>query len=85
MINLKKKREIRKNELLDFSMLLLGAALTAIAFNLFLLPNNIVVGFSGLSVIANNLWGIKPSLFIAIGYVIIVILSYILALYHNDK
>lgn len=80
MISLRKRtvvREIKKNELLDFSFLLLGAALTALAFNLFLLPNDILVGFSGLSIIANNLWGIKPSLFIAIGYAIIVVLSYI--------
>ena len=77
----KKKKiitEIKRNNLFDLSMLLLGATLSAIAFNLFLLPNNIVVGFSGLSVIANSLWGMKPSVFIAIGYIIILILSFII-------
>ena len=65
----KKKKvitEIKRNDLYEFAILLLGAACSALAFNLFLLPNNIVVGFSGLSVIANNLWGIKPSIFLAI-------------------
>ena len=70
-------KELKRNELFDLAMLLLGATLSAAAFNLFLLPNNIVVGFSGLSVIANSLWGIKPSLFIAMGYVVIIIFSYI--------
>ena len=76
----KKKKEIKKvkhNVVLDFAILLLGATFIALAFNFFLLPNNVVVGFSGLSVIANNLWGIKPSIFLAISYTIILILSFI--------
>lgn len=76
----KKKKEIKlikRNKLVDFAMLLLGATFSALAFNFFLLPNNVVVGFSGLSVIANNLWNIKPSVFLAISYTIILILSFI--------
>lgn len=69
--------KIRKNPIFEFSILLLGAFLTALSFNIFLMPNNIVVGFSGLSVIANNLWGIKPSIFLLISYAIILILSFI--------
>lgn len=67
----------KRSWVLDFACLLLGCALISLAFNLFLLPNNIVVGFSGLSVIANNLWGIKPSTFLFISYAIILVLSFI--------
>lgn len=74
-----KSKEIvnKRNWLLDFSIYLLGATIYALVFNLFLLPNNIVVGFSGLSVIANNLWGIKPFIFLLVSYVILGILSLI--------
>ena len=75
----------KKNWLFDFSIYLLGATIYALAFNLFLLPNNIVVGFTGLSVIANNLWGIKPSTFLLISYVILTILSFICLGFHSTK
>ena len=71
----KKKQKTKKSELFDFAMLLIGCVCTSLSFNLFLLPNNIVVGFSGLSVVANNLFGIRPSLFLIISYSILVILS----------
>ena len=77
MFKKKKFELVKRNKLVDFATLLLGATLCALSFNFFLLPNNIVVGFSGLSVIANNLWGIKPSIFIAASYVFILILSFI--------
>ena len=62
----KKKEAIRKKNswIVDFAIYLIGASLYALVFNLFLLPNNIVVGFSGLSVIANDLWGIRPFVFL---------------------
>lgn len=78
MLFRKKKKieyEVKRNELLDFLFLLLGCLFTSISFNLFLLPNNIVVGFSGLSIIANNLFGIRPSIFMIVSYSILVLLS----------
>lgn len=72
---IKKEYINKRNELFDFSILLVGALFSALAFNLFLLPNNIVVGFSGLSVIANNLFGIRPSVFMVISYSILAVLS----------
>lgn len=66
----------RRSFIIDFAILLIGATLISLAFNFFLLPNNVVVGFSGLSVVANNIWGIKPSLFLAIFYIILIILSF---------
>lgn len=75
----KKKKSIeletKRNELVDFAFLLVGSIFCALAFNLFLLPNNIVVGFSGLSVVANSLFGIKPSIFLIISYSILAVLS----------
>jgi uncharacterized membrane-anchored protein YitT (DUF2179 family) len=74
-----KKKEmeynVKRNELVDFAILLLGCLFLSLSFNLFLLPNNIVVGFSGLSVIANSLFGIRPSLFMIISYSVLVLLS----------
>ena len=84
----KKKKEIIVKEnstLMDLAMLLIGASIYALAFNLFLLPNNIVVGFSGLSVITNNLFGIKPSLFLMISYVIVLIFSFIFLGFQSTK
>lgn len=74
-----------KKKIFNFLILLIGATLVALSFNLFLLPNNIISGFSGLSVIANNLWGIKPSLFIFISYVIILILSFTILGFDKTK
>ena len=84
----KKKKKVivrRNNWLMDFAIFLLGATIFAISFNLFLLPNNIAVGFSGLSVIVNSVWGIKPSVFLFISYIILGILSFIFLGFHSTK
>jgi uncharacterized membrane-anchored protein YitT (DUF2179 family) len=48
--------------LLEYLEVLIGAAIIALAFNLFLLPNNIAAGgVSGLSTVLYGLWGFKPS------------------------
>ena len=66
----------KRSGLVDFALLLIGCTISALAFNLFLFPNNIAVGFSGLSVIANSLFGIRPSLFLLISYAIVLIFSF---------
>ena len=83
----KKKKVIQKKNswLMDFAIFLLGATIFAIAFNLFLLPNNIAVGFSGLSVIVNSVWGIKPSIFLFISYIFLGIFSFIFLGFHSTK
>lgn len=68
----------KRSGLVDFTVLLIGCTLSALSFNLFLFPNNIAVGFSGLSTIFNNLFGIRPSLFLLISYIIILIFSFII-------
>lgn len=48
----------------DYVYIVFGSFLTAIAFQVFLLPNNIVSGgVSGLSIVANDLFGFDPAIF----------------------
>lgn len=75
----------KRSKAVEILYLLLGSTLVALAFNIFLLPNNIIVGFSGLSVIANKLWGIKPSIFLMISYIIIIIFSLIFLGFEKTK
>ncbi|MBP2001765.1 uncharacterized membrane-anchored protein YitT (DUF2179 family) [Paenibacillus shirakamiensis] len=47
---------------LDSLMIVVGSFITALAFNMFLLPNHIASGgVSGLSVVVNSLFGIEPA------------------------
>ena len=69
----------RKNILNKYIFMIIGCFLTAFAFNVFFSPNNLVTGgVSGVSIIVKNVFGISTSTFIAITYVILLILSYIL-------
>lgn len=66
-----------KYRLRRYLELVIGCFLIAVAFNLFLLPNNIVSGgVSGLAVIANDLLNINPSYFIMISSLILLVVSY---------
>lgn len=85
MYSKKRKETIKNNKLFEFSILLLGTTIYALSFNLFLLPNSIVAGFSGLSVIANTFFGIRPSVFIFFGYLIILIFSLIILGWKTTK
>ncbi len=58
--------------------LLIGTLLIAIAYNLFILPGNIVYGMGGVGVILNKLFAVDPSLVILTGNIILLILSYAL-------
>ena len=71
-------REINaKYRLRRYLELVIGCLLIAIAFNLFLLPNNIVSGgVSGIAVIAKDFFNINPSHFIMIGSLILLVVSY---------
>lgn len=70
MINIKKK-------IIEIITLIIGIIICALSFNIFLLPTKIVNGFSGISIIANNLFDIKPSIFLMLSYVVVLILSFI--------
>lgn len=72
------KNVYSKNRLWRYTQFLIGITLTAIAYNIFILPNDIVYGVGGLGVIFYRTMGIDPSLVILIGSVILLILSYLL-------
>lgn len=68
----------KKGRITRYIQFLIGVLLVALAFNIFILPNDIVYGVSGLGVILYRTFGIDPSLVIMIGSVILLILSFIL-------
>ena len=79
----KEKKDIikeiyKKDRLKRYASFLIGILIVAIAFNIFILPNDIVYGVSGLGVIFKRTMNIDPSLVILIGSVILLILSYLL-------
>jgi len=58
--------------------LILGITLSALAFNLFFLPNQIVYGgVSGLSIITKEYFGISPAVFIFISSLFLLVISFI--------
>ena len=68
----------KKNRFRRYLFLIIGCFLTAFAFNVFFSPNNLVTGgVSGVAIIVNNVFGISKPLFIAISYILLIILSYI--------
>lgn len=79
----KEKKDIlkeiyKKDRLTRYTFFVLGVLIVAIAFNIFILPNDIVFGVSGVAVILKKLFGTDPSLVILIGSLILLVLSYIL-------
>lgn len=81
----KKKEEVRdiikevyaKDKLERYAQFIFGVFVVALAFNLFVLPSDIVYGVSGIGVILNKMYGINPSTTILIGEIILLILSFI--------
>lgn len=72
------KAVYKKSRLTRYIEFVLGVLLVALSFNIFILPNNVVSGVSGLGVILYRIVGVEPSLVILIGSVILMILSFIL-------
>ena len=76
-----KEKEISKEKtpIMHYLYVMVGCFLTAFAFNVFFAPNNLVTGgVSGVSIIMKNVFGIPTSTFIAITYVVLLVLSYII-------
>lgn len=70
---------MKKDRLKRYFFLVVGCFLTAFAFNVFFAPNNLVTGgVSGIAIVVKNVFGISTSTFIAIAYIILLILSYII-------
>ena len=67
-----------KNLFVRFSFFLFACFIYALAYNLFYVPNDIVVGgMSGLAIIIKQLIGMSPTTFLYLTTVIILIISYI--------
>lgn len=72
------KEIYKKYRLKRYAELLIGLLLISVAFNLFLLPNNIVFGgVSGISMIVKQIFGLDPSIFILITSAALLVVSYI--------
>ena len=76
--NLVLKSIYKKGRLSRYLQFIFGVLLVSLAFNIFVLPNDMVSGVSGLGVILYRTFGIDPSLVILIGSIILLILSFIL-------
>ena len=69
------KHKIRIKELIEF---IIGCFLVALAFNLFMSPNNLVAGgVSGFSLILKHFFGLNPSTIISVANVFLIILSFL--------
>ena len=66
-----------KNKAKRFILFLLAVLLQAIAFNVFILPCDLIFGVSGISVILNELFDINPSFTILLANGLLVIASYV--------
>lgn len=72
-------KEIYKKDIFKRSIsFIVGVLIVALAFNIFMLPNNIVYGVSGLAVICKQLFGFDVSLVILIGSLILLVMSFVL-------
>ncbi len=69
------KHKIKIKELIEF---IIGCFLVALAFNLFMSPNNLVAGgVSGFSLILKYFFGFNPSTIISIANILLIILSFL--------
>ena len=70
-----KKKNVKK-EIFRLTGLIIGAFILAINYNLFLLPNNLVIGgTSGLSIIFKNV--INPTVFINVATILLLLIGYV--------
>lgn len=72
------KEIYKKFRIRRYIQLIIGLLMISIAFNLFLLPNNIVFGgVSGISIIIKQIFGFDPSIFILLSSMALLVVSYI--------
>lgn len=71
------KKIYKEGRFLRYTEFILGVFIVALAFNIFILPCDIVYGIGGVGVILNKLYGMNPSLVILVGGVVLLILSFL--------
>lgn len=72
------KKIYERGRLKRYTQFILGMIVTAISYNLFMLPSSVVYGVGGLGVMFKQLFNWSPSLVILIGSILLLILSFIL-------
>ena len=72
------KNIYKKDRFVRYVQFFIGSLLVALSFNLFILPNQITYGMSGVGVVLNALFGLDPAIVILIGSGILLIMSYFL-------
>lgn len=80
LLDLKKIKDIVywKNFLTRFIVLLFGVTILALNYNLFLVPNSLVIGgTSGLAIIIQKIWGLNPQIFLYITSIVLLIISFV--------
>ena len=80
LIDLHKIKDLvwHKNLIPRIFVLFIGVTLLAFTYNMFLVPNNLVIGgTSGLAIILQELFGIEPQLFLYFSSVLLLIISFI--------
>ena len=75
----------KKNRIVRYANFLLGITLAALAFNIFLRPNGLISGLSGISIIIEKSFNINPSLFILSVNILLIIISLILLGFNETK
>lgn len=79
-------REIyKKSKFRRYTQFIIGTLIVAIAFNILILPLNIIYGISGVAVIFKGIFNTDPSLVIFIGSALLLILSFVLLGVDNTK
>lgn len=74
-----KESVLKKDFYKRYLIILIGIFLLALDYNLFLLPNNFVIGgTTGLSIVTNKLFGWNPQTFLYVSTAILIILSFTL-------
>ena len=83
----KKPRKINyeNGKVKRYIQFILGILLVSIAFNIFVLPNDLVYGVSGIAVMLNKTLHITPSITILIGSIFLLILSFTLLGFEKTK
>ena len=71
------KEITNSKKLKRYVMFFVGVFLSAVAFNVFLKPCNLIFGLSGFSIITEKFFNIDPSLVILLGNILLLIASFI--------
>ena len=71
------KKIVNKINIRRYAQMFFGVTILAVAYNMFILPNNFVYGgVSGFAIITKRLFGIEPSMFIFVVSAILLVISY---------